>query len=243
VQLSRGAGVGTADDVRVVRHHHPRGASQPARPPALTPARVQRTGRLRHQGGPMSGRGGGLAPRADVRLPAYSILNRANTRMKHAGGGGGARQPSSALDRCRAGAMGRRQCELEGCSKAAATGGTQHCVAHGGGKRCQHAGCSKSARGDTEHCIAHGGGGGASTRAAPRLLETIQSTSDELTVLYSNGPDDRSVKLAHATLRGAWWRQALSEGGLRQGSLLRPRQCCRTARSLNYRAGRQRRLA
>jgi hypothetical protein len=36
----------------------------------------------------------------------------------------------------------------------------------------------------------------ASTRAASSLLEAIRSTSDELTVLYSNGPDDRSVKLA-----------------------------------------------
>jgi hypothetical protein len=35
-----------------------------------------------------------------------------------------------------------------------------------------------------------------STRAASSLLEAIRSTSDELTVLYSNGPDDRSVKLA-----------------------------------------------
>jgi hypothetical protein len=50
--------------------------------------------------------------------------------------------------------MGRRQCELEGCTKAAASGGTPHCVAHGGGKRCLHEGCSKSARGDTQHCKA-----------------------------------------------------------------------------------------
>jgi hypothetical protein len=66
-----------------------------------------------------------------------------------------------------------KQCELEGCSKQAARGGTPHCIAHGGGKRCQEEGCTKSAIGDTEHY-----------------------SSDELTVLYSNGPDDRSVKLA-----------------------------------------------
>jgi hypothetical protein len=36
--------------------------------------------------------------------------------------------------------------------------GTPHCSAHGGGRRCQHEGCSKGARGDTEHCKAHGGG-------------------------------------------------------------------------------------
>jgi hypothetical protein len=47
--------------------------------------------------------------------------------------------------------MGRRQCELGGCSKGAISAGTPYCIAHGGGKRCQHEGCSKSARGDTEH--------------------------------------------------------------------------------------------
>jgi hypothetical protein len=34
--------------------------------------------------------------------------------------------------------MGRRQCELEGCTKLVQGGGTPHCKAHGGGKRCQH---------------------------------------------------------------------------------------------------------
>jgi hypothetical protein len=41
------------------------------------------------------------------------------------------------------------------------------------------------------------GAGGASTWAAPsQLRQVARLTSDELTVLYSNGPDDRSVKLA-----------------------------------------------
>jgi hypothetical protein len=39
--------------------------------------------------------------------------------------------------------------------------------------------------------------GAASMWAAPsRLLQAARYTSDELTVLDSNGPDDRSVKLA-----------------------------------------------
>jgi hypothetical protein len=54
--------------------------------------------------------------------------------------------------------MGKRQCDLEGCTKLAASGGTPCCKAHGGGKHCQHAGCSKSARGDTGQCVGHGGG-------------------------------------------------------------------------------------
>jgi hypothetical protein len=56
-------------------------------------------------------------------------------------------------------AMGRRQCELEGCSKRAESGGTPYCKVHGGGKRCQEKGCTKSAAGGgTPCCVAHGGG-------------------------------------------------------------------------------------
>jgi hypothetical protein len=55
-------------------------------------------------------------------------------------------------------AMGRRQCEQQGCTKRAADGGTPFCIAHGGGKRCQEEGCLKSAQGDTGHCKAHGAG-------------------------------------------------------------------------------------
>jgi hypothetical protein len=53
--------------------------------------------------------------------------------------------------------MGRKQCELEGCPKGAIAGGAGFCIAHGGGRRCQHRGCSKSARADTKRCIGHGG--------------------------------------------------------------------------------------
>jgi hypothetical protein len=44
---------------------------------------------------------------------------------------------------CKAHGGGRR-CQHEGCSKGAATGGTPHCIAHGGGRRCEREGCSKS---------------------------------------------------------------------------------------------------
>eukprot|EP00959_Pyramimonas_sp_CCMP1952_P046441 969925-Pyramimonas_sp.AAC.1 len=39
-----------------------------------------------------------------------------------------------------------------------APGSASHCVAHGGGPRCLHAGCTKSAEGSTPFCVAHGGG-------------------------------------------------------------------------------------
>jgi hypothetical protein len=54
--------------------------------------------------------------------------------------------------------MGRRQCTEEGCCKWVQGGGTPHCRAHGGGKRCQEEGCPNGAEGDTNFCKAHGGG-------------------------------------------------------------------------------------
>jgi hypothetical protein len=38
----------------------------------------------------------------------------------------------------------RRACQHPDCSKGATGGGTPHCVAHGGGRRCKHAGCTKA---------------------------------------------------------------------------------------------------
>jgi hypothetical protein len=90
---------------------------------------------------------------------------------------------------------GGRRCQTVDCTKSA-LGDTGHCRVHGGGRRCQDEGCTKCAQSDTGHCVLHGGANGASTRAASSLLEAGRLTSDELTVLYSNGPDDRSVKLA-----------------------------------------------
>jgi hypothetical protein len=52
--------------------------------------------------------------------------------------------------------MGRRPCQLEGCTKGIQAVGTPHCKAHGGGKRCQEESCIKAAAtGGTPHCISH----------------------------------------------------------------------------------------
>ena len=51
---------------------------------------------------------------------------------------------------------GGYRCQTEGCDKHAMKGG--HCIAHGGrGCRCQAEGCDKHAL-KGGHCIAHGGG-------------------------------------------------------------------------------------
>ena len=113
--------------------------------------------------------------------------------------------------------MGRRPCLEEGCAKQVAYGGTQHCIGHGGGRRCQTANCSKSAVGDTGHCKAHGGGrrcqhggcskaavaggtpcssrtagtGGARRRAAPSLPQTTRCTA--LRMGAANGASMRAA--------------------------------------------------
>jgi hypothetical protein len=40
---------------------------------------------------------------------------------------------------------GGKRCQLAGCPKAAVSGGTGACIAHGGGPRCQGQGCNKPA--------------------------------------------------------------------------------------------------
>ena len=51
---------------------------------------------------------------------------------------------------------GTKRCEESGCIKFP-QGGTRFCIAHGGGRRCTFANCTKGAR-DRYFCAAHGGG-------------------------------------------------------------------------------------
>ena len=52
---------------------------------------------------------------------------------------------------------GGKRCTHSGCSKSA-VGGSNLCTSHGGGKRCAVKGCNKSAQSSTDHCVKHGGG-------------------------------------------------------------------------------------
>jgi hypothetical protein len=59
---------------------------------------------------------------------------------------------------CQAHGGGKRCQHAGGCGKSAQSS-TSYCKAHGGGKRCQHAGgCGTSAVSPTSFCVAHGGG-------------------------------------------------------------------------------------
>ncbi|KAK1931420.1 putative WRKY transcription factor 19 [Phytophthora citrophthora] len=51
---------------------------------------------------------------------------------------------------------GAKQCSFEGCKKIAVSKGL--CRGHGGGRRCQHSGCTKCAQSRSPFCWAHGGG-------------------------------------------------------------------------------------
>jgi hypothetical protein len=67
--------------------------------------------------------------------------------------------------------------------------------------------------------------GVASTRAVPSPLKAARSTSDELTVLYYNGPDDRSVKLALGYVNGTL--HCIAHGG---GRRCQQEGCLKSAR-------------
>jgi hypothetical protein len=66
---------------------------------------------------------------------------------------------------------GGKRCQHEGCFKSARLD-TGYCVSHGGGRRCQTVDCSKSALGDTAHCTAHGGGRRCQHLGCPKAAAT-----------------------------------------------------------------------
>jgi hypothetical protein len=92
--------------------------------------------------------------------------------QRNNGGAGSSKRPKRTLCRfnggcdkviygnglCSAHGGGKRCQHAGGCGNGAVSP-TSYCIAHGGGKRCQHAGgCEKSALGTTSYCGAHGGG-------------------------------------------------------------------------------------
>jgi len=53
---------------------------------------------------------------------------------------------------------GGRRCEVPGCTKSVQGARSFRCIAHGGGRRCEVTECSRSARGSSNRCVHHGGG-------------------------------------------------------------------------------------
>merc|ERR1712146_548159 len=66
----------------------------------------------------------------------------------------------------------KRICRARGCEKL--DKGRGYCKAHGGGKRCSVAGCSKSARGSSGLCIGHGGGPRCCIPGCTKSARTVQ---------------------------------------------------------------------
>ena len=62
----------------------------------------------------------------------------------------------------------RKRCEITDCKNGAVT--KNKCSSHGGGRRCDEAGCGSSALGATNKCCAHGGG-----RRCPNCIDWIDS--------------------------------------------------------------------
>jgi len=101
----------------------------------------------------------------------------------------GTESAAGATDFCIAHGGGRR-CQYGGCTKSAAEGAKGFCIAHARGRPRQYGGCTKSA-GGTGFCIAHGGG---------RRCQT-----EGCTTAARRGTGRRRA----APLQGAWRRQAL----------------------------------
>jgi hypothetical protein len=72
--------------------------------------------------------------------------------------------------------MGRRQCELEGCSKRAISGGTPYCIAHGGGKRCQEETAPRELYRALSTVARMAGANGAKRRTVTRQLEATRAS-------------------------------------------------------------------
>ena len=111
--------------------------------------------------------------------------------------------------------MGKRQCELEGCTKWVQAGGTPHCKAHGGGKRCQQEGCFKSAMaGRPLRCIAHGGGRRCQHEGCTKSVARLAGSK----YCSACAADVESAEEERAEARGgeastAQWDQMVSEMG------------------------------
>jgi hypothetical protein len=101
--------------------------------------------------------------------------------------------------------MGKRQCELHGCTKQAAQGGTPYCIAHGGGKRCTYGlGCTKSAvSGGTQVS-----GAGEVVQGRPRSAWLLREATFGL-VVDRDCPTHRCARRMGAA-SAARWRGALS---------------------------------
>jgi hypothetical protein len=90
------------------------------------------------------------------------------------------------------------------------------------GMRCQHAGCSKSARGGgTLHCVSHGGGRWCQLRhegclqIRPRRYTALYRARRRQAVPALGLPQVGSNR-RHTELQGAWRRQAVPARGLHQ---------------------------
>jgi hypothetical protein len=85
-------------------------------------------------------------------------------------------------------------CAYEGCTKhTRAQGNTSYCIGHGGDRRCEQEGCTKSAQGKTSRCKGHGGGKGCQQEGCIKSAQYL---------------------LLHRTWRG----QGVPAGGLHQVS-------------------------
>ena len=110
---------------------------------------------------------------------------------------------------------GGRRCNHPECTKSAA-GKTEKCVAHGGGKRCVEIGCDKSGVGASQRCKGHGGGRRC---AAPDCTKSAQGGSS---TCKAHGGGKQAGVGTKRVLEGAVWPTAVPTGtaGLEGGHVV-----------------------
>lgn len=94
-------------------------------------------------------------PTASIESEEYNLRRKRQRQCQHMSGCQRYAQGNTKL--CISHGGGRR-CQAAGCTKSVQGAKSEHCIAHGGGRRCEVAGCSRSSRGNSNRCVHHGGG-------------------------------------------------------------------------------------
>ncbi|KAJ0401137.1 hypothetical protein ATCC90586_000237 [Pythium insidiosum] len=80
----------------------------------------------------------------------------------------------------------QKQCKLADCTKISVSRGL--CRGHGGGRRCQAPGCTKSAQSRSDRCWAHGGGQRCEVEQCMRSRKSKRFCAAHMSLEAAHGP-------------------------------------------------------
>lgn len=90
-----------------------------------------------------------------------------------------------------------KKCQIDNCDKISVSRGL--CRGHGGGRRCQHAGCSKGAQSRSDYCWSHGGGQRCEVPNCMRSRKTKRFCVAHLT--WEHAPEGAPLPIGEMTPR------------------------------------------